>query len=60
MSDRFSLVFSTLGCPDWTLEKAAEQAAANGYVGLEVRLLDGEVIRDDLSPERRREIKQIM
>ncbi|MBW7882986.1 MAG: sugar phosphate isomerase/epimerase [Caldilineaceae bacterium] len=60
MADRFPLVFSTLGCPDWTLEHAAEQAARHGYQALEVRLLDGETIRDDLPAARRQEIKAIM
>ncbi len=31
------LSFSTLGCPDWPLQKAMEFAAANGYQGLELR-----------------------
>ncbi|RME63096.1 MAG: sugar phosphate isomerase/epimerase [Caldilineae bacterium] len=60
MPDRLPLVFSTLGCPSWTLERAAQQAVADGYVGLEVRLLDGEIIPADLSAERRQEVRQIM
>ncbi len=60
MADRFPLAFSTLGCPDWTLETAAAQAAAHGYRGLEIRLLDGEVIPADLPPERRRAIRETM
>ena len=44
MTDLYPLAWSTLGCPDWTLEQAAEQAAANGYLALEVRLLDREII----------------
>ncbi len=35
---------STLGCPDWTLERVAEAAADYGYEGIELRILDGEVI----------------
>ncbi|MGH2457239.1 MAG: sugar phosphate isomerase/epimerase family protein [Chloroflexota bacterium] len=35
---------STLGCPDWTLEQVAEAAATYGYDGVELRILDGEVI----------------
>jgi len=36
--------FSTLGCPGWTLEQVAEKAREYGYDGIELRLLDGEVI----------------
>ncbi|MEZ4710028.1 MAG: sugar phosphate isomerase/epimerase family protein [Caldilineaceae bacterium] len=60
MSERFPLAFSTLGCPKWTFEQAVEQAAANGYMGLEVRVLDGQIIPSDLSAERRREIKAVL
>lgn len=31
--------FSTVACPDWTLEQAAEQAKSMGYAGLELRTL---------------------
>ena len=31
------LSFSTLGCPDWSLEKIIEFAKAHGYRGIEVR-----------------------
>src|SRR2546421_662326 len=36
--------FSTLGCPGWTIEQAIEAAKDLGYDGIELRLLDGEVI----------------
>jgi sugar phosphate isomerase/epimerase len=42
------------------LERAAEEAARNGYQALEIRVLDGELIRDDLSAARRREVKATM
>lgn len=35
---------STLGCPGWTLERVAEAASDYGYEGVELRILDGEVI----------------
>ena len=60
MTDRFPLAFSTLGCPNWTLEQAAAQAEQNGYQALEVRLLDGEIIPVDLPPQRRVEIKRAL
>ena len=31
------LAFSTLGCPDWPLEKILDFAASNGYRGIEIR-----------------------
>ena len=45
------LAFSTLGCPEWRLEEAVEAALRFGYQGLELRLLDGEVLPPKL-PER--------
>jgi sugar phosphate isomerase/epimerase len=40
--------FSTLGCPDWSLERVAEAAQDYGYDGVELRVLDGEVITPEL------------
>ena len=56
----YPLVFSTLGSPGWSLERAAEQAVADGYAGLEVRILDGQVIAPDLPAERRAAIRSLM
>ena len=56
----YPLVFSTLGSPGWSLERAAEQAVADGYAGLEVRILDGQVIPPDLPAERRAAIRSLM
>jgi len=36
--------FSTLACPDWSVEQVAAAAANLGYDGVELRLLDGELI----------------
>ena len=54
------LVFSTLGCPDWSLEHAADVAVANAYAGIEIRVLDGDIIPADLSPTRQAEVRNIM
>lgn len=35
---------STLGCPGWSLEEVADRVRGYGYEGIELRLLDGEVI----------------
>lgn len=59
-SDRFPLAFSTLGCPNWSFEEAASQAAEHGYAGLEVRIYDGDVIPADLSADERAYIKEIL
>jgi sugar phosphate isomerase/epimerase len=37
------LAFSTLGCPDWDLEKIAQAAREYGYEGVELRALGGEL-----------------
>jgi sugar phosphate isomerase/epimerase len=36
--------FSTLGCPEWTTEQVADNAVRIGYNGVELRLIDNEVI----------------
>ena len=56
----YPLVFSTLGSPGWSIERAAEQAVADGYAGLEVRILDGQIIPTDLPAERRAAIRSLM
>ena len=38
------LGFSTLGCPAWSLEHAIAQAEEIGFEGIELRVLDGEII----------------
>lgn len=43
------LAFTTLACPQWTLEQAVANGRAYGYEGIELRLLDGEVLQADLS-----------
>jgi sugar phosphate isomerase/epimerase len=58
--DRFPLVYSTLGCPDWTLERAAEEAVKSGYVGLEVRVLNGQIIPADLDRDEQRKVRAVM
>src|SRR4029079_6252235 len=51
------LAFTTLACPGWTLEQAVEAARQYGYEGLELRLLDGELLRPDLDIEARRRVR---
>ncbi len=51
------LAFSTLGCPAWSLDQVTSAARDLGYEGVELRLLDGEVIPPDLAPDERRRVK---
>jgi hypothetical protein len=37
------LAFSTLGCPKWTFSQIVECAVDNGYQGIEIRGLRGEM-----------------
>jgi sugar phosphate isomerase/epimerase len=40
---RFPIAFSTLGCPQWSWKAVLDAAAANGYTGLELRGIAGEM-----------------
>lgn len=42
------LGFSTLGCPAWTLEHVVKAAKEYGFDGIELRLIDDQVISPDL------------
>ena len=48
------LAFSTLACPGWTLPEVINAARRYGYDGVELRLIDGEVI-DPAMPAAERE-----
>jgi sugar phosphate isomerase/epimerase len=54
------LAYSTLACPAWSLERAVEAAVEHGYQGLELRLIDGEMIPADLGREQRRRVRDLM
>lgn len=60
MTTLYPLAWSTLGSPGWSFEHTVEQAAANGYQALEVRLLDGQIIPANLPAERRRQMKAVL
>lgn len=47
------LAYSTLACPDWTVERAVQAASEYGYDGIEWRLADGAV----LSPQTPQAVK---
>jgi sugar phosphate isomerase/epimerase len=56
----FRFAFSTLGCPAWTIEQAGEAARREGYEGVELRLLDGEIIPADLDAEGIARVKRAL
>lgn len=41
---QFKPAFTNLACPSWSIDRVASEAARLGYDGVELRLLDGEVI----------------
>lgn len=43
------LSFTTLGCPDWSMDKILDEAAAMGYDGIEIRGLDGEMLAENMT-----------
>jgi len=49
------LAFSTLACPTWSLDQVVAGARRYGYEGVELRLIDGELIDGAMpAPERER------
>lgn len=60
MAQLFPLAFSTLACPAWSIERAAEFAAANGYAALELRLLDGAIIPAELPADARARVRDTL
>lgn len=52
------LAFTTLACPGWSLDRVVAAARDYGYDGVELRLLDGEIIGADLPAGERRRIRE--
>jgi sugar phosphate isomerase/epimerase len=52
------LAFSTLACPDWSLDRMIEAALRYSYDGIELRVLDGELVSPAMSDARRRRTKR--
>jgi sugar phosphate isomerase/epimerase len=50
---------NTLGAPAWTLEETAKNARAYGYAGVDLRLIDGDVISLDSVRANRERIKEL-
>lgn len=53
------LCFSTLGCPDWTVAQVAENAAAYGFDGVELRIAGDRHVDPSLSKEERKKIRDM-
>lgn len=47
------LAFSTLACPDWPLERVVDAALRYGYEGLELRIVDGEIVSPAMTGQQR-------
>jgi len=50
---------NTLGAPAWSLEQTAKNARAYGYDGVDLRLIDGEVISLDSVRANHARIKEL-
>jgi sugar phosphate isomerase/epimerase len=53
------LAFSTLACPAWSLDQVAAAAHRYGYQGVELRLIDGELIDGGMPASQRERVRQI-
>ncbi len=51
------LAYSTLGCPNWSLEQIIAAAQHNGYEGLEIRMLNGEILPPTLDKDARDQVR---
>ncbi len=54
------LAYSTLACPGWSLEQCLDAAQEYGYDGVELRLVDGELIDPGMSPQERHRVGSLL
>jgi sugar phosphate isomerase/epimerase len=52
------LAFSTLACPAWSLDQVVAAAHDYGYHGVELRLIDGELIDGSMAYSERERVRQ--
>ena len=52
------LAFSTLACPTWSVDQVIAAARDYGYDGVELRLIDGELIDGAMSAENRERVRK--
>lgn len=63
MDIQHRLAFTTIGCPDWTLQHAVQSAAEMGYAAVEIRGIGPDIDFTripDLSPEHEAETKDLL
>ncbi|HEY7417172.1 MAG TPA: sugar phosphate isomerase/epimerase family protein [Ktedonobacteraceae bacterium] len=53
------LAYSSLACPQWTIEEAVAAAVRCGYDAIEWRLADGEIITPETPAEVRRRLREV-
>lgn len=53
------LCFSTLGCPDWTLEQVAQMAPAIGFDGVELRIGENKHVNTSFDSSKRKMIRKL-
>lgn len=53
------IAYSNLASPEWSMEEVFENALKFGYDGVEVRLVDGEVIRSDMDNDTQKRIVKL-
>jgi sugar phosphate isomerase/epimerase len=53
------LAYSTLACPNWTIEEAVAAAARYGYDAIEWRVADGEIIGPETLPAVRQRMRTV-
>ena len=51
--------YSTIACPNWSLEEAFNNGAAYGYAGLELAFIDGQWVTPRLLKENQRRIRDL-
>lgn len=53
------LAFSTLACPAWSLDRVVAAARDYGYQGVELRLIDGQLIDAAMPASERERVRQV-
>lgn len=51
--------YSSLACPQWTIEEAIDAAVRYGYDAIEWRMADGEIITSETSAAVRRRLREV-
>ena len=53
------IAYSTVACPDWSLEEAFHHGAEYGYAGLEIAFIDGQWVTPRVLKENQRRIREL-